>query len=64
MADTLHSLQPHPEIGTTRSAWSSPRGRDWCGAGFRVLLEGQEGVVVAGEAATAEEAVAAARMSC
>jgi DNA-binding NarL/FixJ family response regulator len=61
MAQTLHTLQPHPEIGTPPLQVVIAEGQGLVRAGFRVLLDGQDGIAVVAEAANVDDAAAAAR---
>ena len=61
MAQTLHRLEPPGEDDPHPLRVLVAEGQRLVRAGLRALLDGQEGIVVAAEAATAEEAVTAAR---
>jgi len=61
MAQTLHSLEPLDEDEPTAVRVLIADGQRLVRAGLRALLDGQDGIVVVAEAATAEEAVTATR---
>src|SRR5919109_2975463 len=61
MAQTLHRLQPLGEGDPRPLRVVVAQGQRLVSAAFRVLLDGQDGMVVAAEAATADEVVEAAR---
>jgi DNA-binding NarL/FixJ family response regulator len=61
MAHTLHRLEPLGDRDPRPLRVVVAQGQGLVRAGFRVLLDGQDGIVVAAEAATADEAVEATR---
>ena len=61
MAQTLYGLEPLDERDARPLRVLVAEGQGLVRAGLRVLLDGQDGMVVAAKAATADEAVAAAR---
>jgi DNA-binding NarL/FixJ family response regulator len=61
MAQTLHGSGPLDGVDRRPLRVLVAEGQGLVRAGLRVLLDGQDGMVVAAEAATADEAVAAAR---
>ena len=61
MPDTLHSFDSRHETATRPLQVVIAEGKGLVRAGLRVLLERQDGMLVAAEAATADDAVAAAR---
>ncbi len=61
MSETLPSFDPPHEIASRPLQVVIAEGQRLVRAGLRVLLERQDGIVVAADAATADDAVAAAR---
>ena len=61
MAQTLPRMEPPPASGTAPFRVVIAEAQGLVRAGLRVLLDGQDGMVVAGEAATTEDAVAVTR---